>query len=390
MVLLLLSVIYLSFISLGLPDSLLGAAWPTMVGDLNVPISWAGIISMIIAAGTIVSSLLSDKITRRLGAGLVTAISVLTTALALLGFSLSKSFIALCILSVPYGLGAGAVDAALNNYVALHYSSRHMSWLHCFWGLGASISPYIMGFAISFGKGWQSGYGAVSVIQLVLTVIIFISLPLWKRKTQANVGDESYEAPIGLRDAIKIKGVKFILPAFLCFCAFESTAGLWASSYLVEYRGVDTETAAMFASLFYIGITLGRFACGFFADKIGDKNLIRYGCGVMLLAILTIILPFKSDIPALVGLVVAGVGSAPVYPSIIHSTPANFGKENSHAIVGIQMACAYTGSALIPPAFGLIADYVNIAIYPFYLAFFVLSLLILTELVNRIATANPN
>ena len=247
-----------------------------------------------------------------------------------------------------------------------------------------------MGFAISFGKGWQSGYGAVSVIQLVLTVILFISLPLWKRKTQASVGDESNEAPIGLRDAIKIKGVKFILPAFLCFCAFESTAGLWASSYLVEYRGVDTETAAMFASLFYIGITLGRFACGFFADKIGDKNLIRYGCGVMLLAILTIILPFKSDIPALVGLVVAGVGSAPVYPSIIHSTPANFGKENSHAIVGIQMACAYTGSALIPPAFGLIADYVNIAIYPFYLAFFVLSLLILTELVNRIATANPN
>lgn len=383
MFMLLLAIIYISFISLGLPDSLLGSAWPTMVEDLNTSLSYVGIVSMIISIGTIVSSLLSDKITRRLGAGLVTAISVLTTALALLGFSLSNSFIMICIFAVPYGLGAGAVDAALNNYVALHYSSRHMSWLHCFWGLGASISPYIMSFAISSNMGWQSGYGIVSIIQFVLTAILFCSLPLWKKKNTTDVNGENYEAPIGLRNAIKIKGVKQILIAFLCFCAFESTAGLWASSYLVEYRGVDTETAAMFASLFYIGITVGRFACGFFADKVGDKNLIRGGVMVMLIGIAMIILPFKTNILALSGLVIAGIGSAPVYPSIIHSTPTNFGKENSHAIVGIQMASAYTGSALIPPLFGLIADYINIAFYPFYLAFFVVLLFVMTEFVNK-------
>lgn len=380
---LLLAIIYISFISLGLPDSLLGSAWPTMVTDLNTSISYAGLVSMIIALGTIVSSLLSDKITRKLGTGLVTAISVLTTAISLLGFSLSNSLLMICLLSIPYGLGAGAVDAALNNYVALHYASRHMSWLHCFWGVGATISPYIMGYAISSDMGWQSGYGIVSIIQFVLTACLFASLPLWKKKNTTNANDENYEAPIGLRDALKIKGVKQILIAFLCFCAFESTAGLWASSYLVEYRGVDVETAATFGSLFYMGITLGRFACGFFADKVGDKNLIRGGIVVMLFGIAMIILPVKSDIFSLVGLVVAGVGSAPVYPSIIHSTPTNFGKENSHAIVGIQMASAYTGSALMPTVFGLIADFINISLYPFFLAFFVIMLLIMTELVNK-------
>lgn len=383
MVALLLAIIYLSFISLGLPDSLLGSAWPTMVTDLDTSLSYAGLISMIIAFGTIVSSLLSDKITRKLGTGLVTAISVLTTAVALLGFSFSNSLLMICLFAIPYGLGAGAVDAALNNYVALHYASRHMSWLHCFWGLGATISPYIMGYAISSGRGWQSGYGIVSVIQLALTVCLFASLPLWKNKSTANVGDENYEAPIGLRDALKIKGVKQILVAFLCFCAFEVTTGLWASSYLAEYRGVDAEIAANFGSLFYMGITLGRFACGFFADKVGDKNLIRGGIAVMLVGIAMIILPVKSDIFALVGLVVTGVGSAPVYPSIIHSTPNNFGKENSHAIVGIQMASAYTGSALMPPLFGLIADYINISLYPFFIAFFVIMLLFMTEFVNK-------
>ncbi|MBQ8145596.1 MAG: MFS transporter [Clostridia bacterium] len=383
MVALLLAIIYLSFISLGLPDSLLGSAWPTMVTDLDTSLSYAGLISMIIAFGTIVSSLLSDKITRKLGTGLVTAISVLTTAVALLGFSFSNSLLMICLFAIPYGLGAGAVDAALNNYVALHFASRHMSWLHCFWGIGATISPYIMGYAISSDRGWQSGYGIVSVIQLALTVCLFASLPLWKKKSTANVGDENYEAPIGLRDALKIKGVKQILVAFLCFCAFEVTTGLWASSYLAEYRGVDAEIAANFGSLFYMGITLGRFACGFFADKVGDKNLIRGGIAVMLAGIAMIILPVKADIFALVGLVITGVGSAPVYPSIIHSTPNNFGKENSHAIVGIQMASAYTGSALMPPLFGLIADYISISLYPFFIAFFVIMLLFMTEFVNK-------
>ena len=384
---LLLAIIYISFISLGLPDGLLGAAWPTMVGELQVPLSYAGIISTIISVGTIISSLFSDKLTQKLGAGLVTAISVLMTAAALLGFSMTDSFYLLCVFAVPYGLGAGAVDAALNNYVAVHYASRHMSWLHCFWGLGATIGPYIMGGAISAGMGWRSGYGIVSVIQIVLTIGLFCSLPIWKKRKSGaaeNVDSEDYEAPIGLLDAVKIKGVKAILFAFFGYCAFESTAGLWASSYLVEYKQVDTETAATFASLFYLGITVGRFISGFVADRIGDKNMIRIGVSVMLAGVVLILLPVPTTVCALAGLIVIGFGGAPVYPSIIHSTPSHFGKENSHAIVGIQMASAYCGTTLIPPIFGLIAQHVTIAVYPFYLAVFVLILLGMTERVNKI------
>ena len=380
---LLLSVIYIAFISLGLPDSLLGSAWPVMFGELGVSVSYAGIISMIISFGTIVSSLLSDKITRRLGAGTVTAASMALTGLALLGFSLSRSFVFLCILAIPYGLGAGAIDAALNNYVALHYSSRHMSWLHCFWGVGVSISPYIMGYAIGAGHGWRTGYGAVSMIQLVLTVLIAFSLPLWRKKTATDPSDENYEAPITIREAVKIRGVKPILLAFFAYCAFESTAGLWASTYLVEYKGIDVEIAARFASLFYLGITFGRFLCGFVADKLGDKALIRIGSATMLVGVILIMFPSHQTVFALAGLVIAGLGAAPVYPSVIHSTPGHFGKENSHAIVGIQMASAYTGTTLMPPLFGLIAQHVSVALYPFYLVLFVALTFVMTEVVNK-------
>lgn len=383
MVSLMLAIIYISFISLGLPDSLLGSAWPVMVGEFQVPLSYAGVISTIISVGTIISSLLSDKLTRKLGAGLVTAISVLFTAAALFGFSVSNSFLMLCILAIPYGLGAGAVDAALNNYVALHYASRHMSWLHCFWGVGATVGPYIMAWAIGADHGWRTGYSIVSCIQFVLTLLLFLSLPLWKKRNTTESTDPEYEAPIGLRGALQIKGVKAILLAFFGYCAFESTAGLWASTYLVEYRGVDPETAAAFASLFYLGITIGRFASGFAAERFGDKNMIRIGIAGMLTGFVLIVLPVPAAC-ALVGLVVLGIGAAPVYPSIIHSTPNHFGKENSHAIVGIQMASAYTGSTLMPPIFGLVAQYVHIALYPFFLVFFIAVLLIMTEKVNCI------
>lgn len=382
----LLALIYIAFISLGLPDSLLGSAWPLMSADLGAELSHAGIISMIISAGTIVSSLFSDKLTRKLGAGLVTAISVMMTALALLGFALSNSFIRLCFLSIPYGLGAGAVDAALNNYVALHYESRHMSWLHCFWGVGATIGPYIMGWAIGAGHGWRTGYGTVAVIQAVLAFILFISLSLWKRRNSSDKNSEDYEAPIGLRDALKIKGVIAILIAFFGYCAFESTAGLWASSYLVEYRGVDAETAAFFASMFFIGITLGRFVSGFICNKVGDKNMIRIGVAIMALGIILIVIPFGNVNFALAGLVIIGLGAAPVYPSIIHSTPEHFGRENSHAIVGIQMASAYCGSTLMPPIFGLLAQYINIGLYPLYMAIFILLLAVMTERVNKVTS----
>ncbi len=383
---LILAIIYISFISLGLPDPLLGSAWPVMHEELGASISMAGVISMIIAGGTIVSSLLSDRMTRKLGTGFVTAISVGMTAVALFGFSMCDSVWQLCLWAVPYGIGAGAVDAALNNFVALHYAARHMSWLHCFWGIGTSVSPFIMSYCLTGGIGWQMGYRSVFFIQIVLTVILFASLPIWKRKEDEyhESGEEVEAVHLGVSGAIKLKGVKYVLLAFFCYCAVETTAGLWASSYLVEARAVDADTAALFASLFYLGITFGRLVNGFIADKFGDKTLIRAGLIVMISGIVMIALPFDFRVPALAGLVVVGIGCAPVYPSIIHSTPENFGRENSQAIVGIQMASAYVGSTLMPPLFGLIANHVSIALYPVFLALIAMLMLFMTEALNRV------
>ncbi len=382
---LLLAIIYLAFISLGLPDSLLGSAWPVMRLDFGAELSFAGVISMIIAAGTIVSSLLSERMTRRYGTALVTAVSVAMTAAALFGFSLCTTPFQLCLWAVPYGLGAGAIDAALNNFVALHYSSRHMSWLHCFWGVGASISPYIMSAALMRSGSWQVGYRTVGVIQLILTALLFFSLPLWKA-SESEDGAESGEAPplLGLRGALRISGVPLILIAFCAYCGGETTAGLWASSYLVGVRGIAPETAASFASLFYLGITFGRFLNGFVADRMGDRRMIRVGIAVMALGVVLILLPLRSDLPSLAGLVVFGLGCAPVYPSIIHSTPRNFGKENSQAIIGVQMASAYVGSTFMPPLFGLIAQHLSLKLFPAYLALLLLALLLMTEGLNRL------
>ena len=377
---LLLAIIYVAFISLGLPDSLLGSAWPVIYKQLEVPISYAGIITMIIAGGTVVSGLLSDRLTRKFGAGLVTATSVLMTAAALFGFSFSDSFISLCLWAVPYGLGAGGVDAALNNYVALHYASRHMSWLHCFWGIGATISPYIMGYSLTRGYGWNNGYRFVGILQIILTVILFASLLIWIKNKDNGKGRDANSKPLGLVQILKIRGVKLILVAFFCYCALESTAGLWASSYLVNYRNIDPEIAANFASLFYIGITFGRFVTGFFSDKIGDKLLIRYGIIIIMAGLILVGMPFGSNIPALTGIIVIGLGCAPVYPSIIHDTPSNFGKENSQAIIGVQMASAYVGSTFMPMIFGFVADNISIGLYPVYLFLFAVFMFLMTEL----------
>lgn len=387
---LLLAIIYISFISLGLPDSLLGSAWPIMYGELGVPMSYAGILTMLIAGCTIISSLLSDRMTRRLGAGLVTAISVMMTAAALFGFSISKSFIMLCIWGIPYGLGAGAVDAALNNYVALHYASRHMSWLHCFWGVGVSISPYIMGYSLTGGYGWNNGYRIVSILQVILTAVLFASLPLWKKRNNGNGGSEAHEKALSLPEALKIKGVKAVLIAFFCYCSLEGTAGLWASSYLVEFRGVDAETAANFASLFFLGITFGRFISGFIADRAGDKRLIRNGIAIILVGIILVGLPLKTNIAALTGLVIIGLGCAPIYPSVIHATPSNFGEDKSQAIIGIQMASAYTGSTFMPPLFGWIADNINMGLYPVYLLLLALFMLMMTEVLNKVISRSKS
>ena len=360
----LLVIIYLAFISLGLPDSLLGSAWPTIYPQFNVPVSYAGIISFIISLGTIVSSLNSDRLTRKLGTGKVTAFSVALTAIALFGFSISGSFISLCLWAIPYGLGAGSVDAALNNYVALHYKSKHMSWLHCMWGVGASTGPYIMGYVMTNGGTWNGGYRVISIIQVVLTAIILFSLPLWKTTTSEQK-EETKAKALTLKEIFAIKGVPQILLCFFCYCALENTTGLWASSYLTIYKGVSAETAATYASLFYIGITIGRGISGFITFKLNDEQMIRLGQVLVGLGAITILLPFSATV-SFIGFILVGLGCAPIYPSIIHSTPAHFGAENSQAIIGIQMAFAYIGSCVMPPLFGIIAEHITVALLPYY------------------------
>ncbi len=375
----LLVIIYLAFISLGLPDSLIGSGWPAMHTALNVPTSYAGIITMLISANTIISSLLSDRLTRRFGTGKVTAMSVGTTALALFGFSIAPSFIWLCVFAIPYGLGAGAVDAALNNYVALHYKSRQMNWLHCFWGVGAAISPYVMSFALTHQMGWQSGYRIIGIVQVLLTIVLVFSLPLWirRRSSEAEV-----TAQLSMRQLFALPGVPQVLTAFLTYCALESTAGIWASSYLVQARGVSVPTAAKFAALFYMGITIGRFLSGFISDRLGDRRMIWLGTAILGLGIVLVLLPLPVSV-ALCGLLIIGLGCAPIYPTIIHETPTNFGAEKSQAVIGIQMAFAYIGSTFAPPLFGLLAGAINIGLYPFYLLGFMLIMMIAIFGLNR-------
>lgn len=386
---LLLAIIYLAFISLGLPDSLLGSAWPTMYIQFDVPISYAGIISMIISAGTIVSSLQSDRLTKKLGTGKVTAISVAATAVALFGFSFSHSFWALCLWAIPYGLGAGSVDASLNNYVALHYESRHMSWLHCMWGVGATAGPYIMGIALSMGQGWNMGYRYIGIIQVILTSVLIFSLPLWKGRTEETEVEELQTDPaengkkvLSVREILKISGAREVMLCFFCYCALEQTAGLWASSYLTLHKGVSSEMAAIFASLFYIGITVGRAISGFITMKLNDIQMIRLGQGIIVAGIVAMILP-GSNILAMAGLVLIGLGCAPIYPCVIHSTPAHFGADKSQAIIGVQMAFAYIGTMLMPPLFGMIARGISVALLPFYLFTILVVMIIMHELLTK-------
>ena len=375
MIHILLVIIYLAFISLGLPDSLLGSAWPVMHMEFSVPISYAGAVSMMIAAGTIISSLLSDRLTRKLGTGRVTAISVGMTAAALFGFSISGTYWMMLLWAIPYGLGAGSVDAALNNYVALHYTSRHMSWLHCFWGVGASVGPVIMGAAITGGRGWNGGYRIISILQIILTAILVFSLPLWKGRGEEKKENET--APLSLRQIIGIPGAKSVMVCFFCYCALEQTTGLWASTFLMLRWNVSAEQAATLAGLFFIGITTGRAISGFATFKFNDSQMVRIGQGIMLAGIIIMLLPISKTL-AMIGIVAIGVGCAPVYPSLIHSTPDHFGADKSQAIIGLQMASAYLGTCLMPPLFGVLANALSIGLMPFYLLA-LLALMIVTH-----------
>ncbi len=381
----LLVIIYIAFISLGLPDAMLGSVWPVMHGEFNVPVSYAGIVTMIIAGGTILSSLFSHKVIHKLGTGKVTAISVGLTAVALFGFSISNSYLLICFWAIPLGLGAGSVDAALNNFVALHYKSRHMSWLHCFWGVGATLGPYIMGYFLSAGQTWNSGYRTTSILQIVLTAILILSLPLWRKATMVPEGEEHKNRNLPMKELIRLPGAISTLTAFFCYCSLEATAGLWAASYMVLNRGMSTETAAKWASFFYLGITAGRFLCGFITFKLNDKSMIRLGQGLAVMGILMLLLPFGTLFMC-IGFIVIGIGCAPIYPCIIHQTPIKFGTDLSQAMIGMQMACAYTGSTFMPPLFGLLVGIIDIKLYPFFLIFFVIMMIVMLERLNHTHT----
>ena len=383
MIHLLIAIIFISFISLGLPDALLGAAWPIMHTEFGVEVSLAGGISLIIAGGTILSSLMSDRLTLRLGFGKVTAFSVALTAVALFGFSISTEYWQLLLWAIPYGLGAGSVDACLNNYVAVHYSSRVMSWVHCMWGLGASVGPYVMGFALTGGMSWNMGYRIISVFQVILTAVLLLSLPLWaKRNTEPTEENGEQTAALSLKEVFSISGAKELMLAFFCYCAVEQTAILWGSSYLVMHHGVDKETAASLASMFLIGLTVGRAVSGFLTVKINDTNMIRLGQGIIVLGIILMLLPFGSGV-AMAGLLLIGLGCAPIYPCVIHSTPDHFGEDKSQAIIGVQMASAYLGTLVMPPLFGLIANHISASLLPVYLAVITGLMILMCELLNK-------
>lgn len=386
MFMLILSLTYICFISLGLPDSLLGSAWPVMQEQMAVPVSYAGIVSLIICLNTIISSLLSDVMIRKLGIGKIIAISIATTAVALFGFSVSDRYWMLLLWAIPYGLGAGCVDSVLNNYAALHFKSQHMSWLHCMWGVGASISPYIMSFALVRLNNWHYGYLIVGAIQIVLSFFVFMTVPLWKNAPSADGEGEKVESkPLSIRQILAIPGALTCFVTFFGYCALELTSSLWASSYLVQARGVPIEIASGCASLFYIGITVGRAINGFLAMRLTDRSLIRIGLGIIFAGIMLVLLPLDT-LFACAGFVIIGLGCAPVYPCIIHMTPDLFGKDKSQAVIGVQIAFAYTGFCIMPPLFGFIANHISIGLLPVYLLVLLVIIIVMHEKLVHLKT----
>ena len=378
----LLILIYIAFISLGLPDSVLGSAWPVMQAELGAPLSLAGYISMVVSAGTVVSSLASNRLITRFGVGRVTAVSVLMTAAGLLGISLAPGAWMLFLCAIPLGLGAGSVDAALNNFVALHYAARHMSWLHCFWGVGATAGPMILSLQLSRGASWRSAYGLISGIQFALAIALFLTLPVWRRAKAPAAESGEEQRYLTNREALRLPLVKTALVGFVFFCAVETTSGLWASTYLHQARGLSASEAAMGASMFYGAITAGRLVAGFAASRLSPARLIRIGQCVCLAGAAMVALPAPS-IVGMLGIAVIGLGTSPIYPNMLHETPRRFGARNSQAIVGLEMAFAYIGSTLIPPLFGSLASATTLQLYPWFLAACTLVMLAASETVAR-------
>lgn len=374
---LLLALIYIAFISLGLPDSILGAAWPTMQTALHVPTGWGGILSFLITCGTILSSLFSGRLIQRFSTGTLVLCSVACTAIALFGFSCSTQYWQLCLFTIPYGLGAGAVDAVLNHFVALHCKARHMSWLHCFWGIGATAGPLIMGSCLSHGMVWQSGYRIISLLQFGLTALLLFSLPLWRKHAPHNT-EQSTKTIYTLQDLLRISGIPSLLIAFFFYSALELTTGLWGSSYMTQIRGISPDVAANWTALFYLGITIGRFFSGFLTLRFSDDTMVQIGEATALFGVLLLCLPLPT-IFLCIGFILTGLGCAPIYPSLIHATPNTFGTNIAQSLIGLQMAVAYFGSTCMPPFSGFLAQKFSMGVYPFLLLLFVLCLSSMTH-----------
>lgn len=384
----LLVIIYLAFISLGLPDSLLGSAWPAMYEGFGVDIASAGALSMIVAGGTIVSSLLSDRLIRKLGTGYVTLVCVGMTAVALLGISMSTSFAAVCLWAIPLGLGAGSVDAGLNNFVALHYKASHMNWLHSFWGIGTIIGPLMISSILMNSGTWNTAYRAVSILQFVLAGVLLCSLPLWKKVSAPKAGMPEHKQPIGALQAVRLPRAKPTLLAFFCYCTLEATVILWGSSYLVMAKGISEDVAAGWISLFFIGITLGRILSGFLSMKLSQKRLIRIGQLLIGVGVILLFLPLPAGAMVAI-LFVIGLGCAPIFPSMLHETPNTFGQGNSQAMMGIQMAAAYVGSTFMPPLFGLLAGRAGYGLFPAWLAILLVVTVCMVNMVYAKGKAAP-
>tara|TARA_R110001583_G_scaffold173411_1_gene327451 strand:+ start:1318 stop:2481 length:1164 start_codon:yes stop_codon:yes gene_type:complete len=380
---LLLFIIYIAFISLGLPDAVLGSSWPVMRNDLNASLEFAGVISLVISAGTVISSLYVTKATHYLGIGKVVAVSVLLTAVALLGFSMSNIAFALVFLSIPLGVGAGAVDAALNNFVALNYKAKHMNYLHSFWGVGATAGPLLMANYLELKEGWRDGYITIVMVQFLLVILLFTALPLWKKFVINPVGSDKTGASLVTNTtALKMKGVSLQLALFFSYCAIETSTGLWAASYLTTERNILPANAAFWVAMYYLGITAGRFTCGVIAESVAEETLIRSGVVIILFGCILLAVPFSDEL-AKVGLILIGLGCAPIFPNTIQMTPKRFGSSASQAIIGLSMATAYVGIMLVPPMLGAMAKIFTFVSLPIILLLLGFIILLTSERLRR-------
>lgn len=378
MTILLLALIYLLFISLGLPDALLGASWPLMYKQFDVPLSYGGVVSFIIAAGTILSSLFSDFLIRKFKTKWVCSFSVFFIIIGLFGFSIASKFWMIIVFSIPLGLGAGAIDAALNNYVAIHYETRHMSWLHSMWGIGASVGPYIMGLALTQTNDFRNGYQIIGIIQVVILAISLIGMPLWGKSFKDETTQEE-QVKLSITKVLKIKGVIVLMITFFAYISLEQTTMLWASSYLIINNGISEEIGASLASLFVIGITIGRVINGFISYKLNDTKIIRISICVILVGIILLFIP-NVNATTYIGLGLVGLGCAPIYPCIMHTIPIRFGTNNSQSIIGLQMAFAYVGICSVPALFGLIANNISMSLFAPFLLLALIFLFIFHEI----------